>query len=218
MAGVARRDGDHRRRRCVAVTTTVAAADHDASAWMVRAACRGTDPDLFFPGSGEPADEATAVCGRCPVREPCGEYGRDMAGIWGGLRPRERKAGRRRDEGHSRTGVQEPLQQERAGPYSSAGTHTTTKETPPMAAKKKSTAPAATATTADESGVPARAKSTVPKEGTTRCPVCKQTMPVTKFPTVRNAEGVYERSTDECRGCRDTRRAAAKAAAGKGKK
>ena len=59
-----------------------------------RAACRGTDLDLFYPERGEPADPARQVCARCPVRQPCLEYAlsnRITSGIWGGLTERERR-------------------------------------------------------------------------------------------------------------------------------
>lgn len=54
--------------------------------WMSDAACRGLDTDLFFPPCGAPTKDARAVCARCPVKEPCGEYGmEDKYGIFGGL-------------------------------------------------------------------------------------------------------------------------------------
>ncbi|MFJ7947976.1 WhiB family transcriptional regulator [Streptomyces sp. NPDC096354] len=72
--------------------------------WRMQAACRGEDPDLFFPiGSTGPAlvqtEEAKAVCGGCPVRERClewaMEHGQD-SGVWGGLGEAERRALKRR--------------------------------------------------------------------------------------------------------------------------
>lgn len=72
--------------------------------WRTHAACRDEDPDLFFPiGSTGPAlvqtEEAKAVCGRCPVRQPClnwaMEHGQD-SGVWGGLSETERRVLRRR--------------------------------------------------------------------------------------------------------------------------
>ena len=58
-------------------------------AWHHYAACRGADPELFFPGRGSgPPVEALSYCERCPVRPQClssalepGEY--VTAGIWG---------------------------------------------------------------------------------------------------------------------------------------
>ena len=63
--------------------------------WMRDAACRGMDPELFFPERGaSPADyeEARAVCATCPVRQECAEYAvPEKHGIWGGLSERERR-------------------------------------------------------------------------------------------------------------------------------
>jgi hypothetical protein len=47
--------------------------------WMAYGACRGTDPELFFPvsvtgASVEQVSSAKAVCGRCQVRENCLSY------------------------------------------------------------------------------------------------------------------------------------------------
>jgi WhiB family transcriptional regulator, redox-sensing transcriptional regulator len=70
-----------------------------------RAACRDTDPELFFPiGTGGPAlaqiGAAKAVCRRCQVTPECLSWAiltgqRD--GIWGGLDPLERHELRRRE-------------------------------------------------------------------------------------------------------------------------
>jgi len=69
--------------------------------WMQLAACRGLDPDLFFPGRGEPSDAAKLVCATCPVLAECREYGMDEHfGVWGGLGERmrrRRRAGWRRE-------------------------------------------------------------------------------------------------------------------------
>ena len=65
-----------------------------AARWRDRAACRGTDLNLFFPGRGESADPARQVCVRCPVRQLCLEYAlsnRITHGIWGGMTERERR-------------------------------------------------------------------------------------------------------------------------------
>lgn len=64
------------------------------SLWSKNAACRGLDPDLFFPVKGEKTDEAKAVCEDCPVQEECLEYAvkkREKHGIWGGASERERR-------------------------------------------------------------------------------------------------------------------------------
>lgn len=72
--------------------------------WRDEAACRGKDPNLFFPeGQGgstnSQAAAAKAVCAGCPVREPCLEYALIVAmkdGVWGGLSVKERQAEKRR--------------------------------------------------------------------------------------------------------------------------
>lgn len=77
--------------------------DDDDTPWEEEAACRGSDPELFFPVSttGPSIDQirrAKAICARCPVRQPCLAYalatGQDF-GIWGGCDEAERRALRR---------------------------------------------------------------------------------------------------------------------------
>lgn len=72
--------------------------------WRHRAACRGQDPELFFPvGNSGPAllqiAEAKAVCGRCPVADECLSWaltsGQDY-GVWGAMSEDERRALSRR--------------------------------------------------------------------------------------------------------------------------
>ncbi len=69
-------------------------------AWQARAACRGVDPDLFFPErttSNQDVERAKAVCGSCPVRDECLEYGlHDEFGVWGGRAGGDRKKLRNR--------------------------------------------------------------------------------------------------------------------------
>lgn len=66
-------------------------------AWHSEAACRGRDPDLWFPVGREPADEARAACATCRVRAECAEAGRsERFGIWGGLGPGQRRTKRPR--------------------------------------------------------------------------------------------------------------------------
>jgi WhiB family transcriptional regulator, redox-sensing transcriptional regulator len=63
-------------------------------AWRHSAACRGVDPDIFYPVSDEEAEEAKAVCRSCTVRETCLEYAlahRERDGVWGGATERERR-------------------------------------------------------------------------------------------------------------------------------
>jgi WhiB family redox-sensing transcriptional regulator len=62
--------------------------------WRQRAACRGVDPDIFYPVSDEEADEAKAICRGCTVREACLEWAltqRERDGVWGGATERERR-------------------------------------------------------------------------------------------------------------------------------
>ena len=63
-------------------------------AWRQQSACRGVDPDVFYPVSEEEAVEAKAICAVCPVREPCLDYAltnREREGVWGGATERERR-------------------------------------------------------------------------------------------------------------------------------
>lgn len=68
-----------------------------STSWMELGACRGTDPELFFPisltgGAVEQVNAAKAVCGRCAVSKNCLSYAlRTMPhGIWGGTTREER--------------------------------------------------------------------------------------------------------------------------------
>lgn len=65
-----------------------------AADWRYRAACRGADLEVFFPGRGQPAEPARQICAGCPVRQPCLEYALSHGiknGIWGGLTDRDRR-------------------------------------------------------------------------------------------------------------------------------
>lgn len=62
--------------------------------WRQKAACRGVDPEIFYPVSDEDAGPAKSICGACPVREACLEYAlttRERDGVWGGATERERR-------------------------------------------------------------------------------------------------------------------------------
>lgn len=67
--------------------------------WRSEAACRDTDPDLFFPvGTTGPAIEqiesAKAVCRQCCAQSECLEYAlatNQDSGIWGGTAEEERR-------------------------------------------------------------------------------------------------------------------------------
>lgn len=60
---------------------------------FTNAACAGTDPESFFPDSGESLVVVKKVCAGCPERLPCLKYGLEnlVDGVWGGVarRPRE---------------------------------------------------------------------------------------------------------------------------------
>ena len=63
-------------------------------AWRQRAACRGVDPDIFYPVSEDDAAEAKNICDQCTVRETCLEFAlanRERDGVWGGATERERR-------------------------------------------------------------------------------------------------------------------------------
>lgn len=54
--------------------------------WHRFAACRGQGTDAFFPGPGESAEPAKAVCAGCSVIEACQRAGAAAGGfgVWGG--------------------------------------------------------------------------------------------------------------------------------------
>lgn len=59
----------------------------DPPAWHQQAACRGSNPDAFYPEQGQwtVAAAAKAICATCPVARPCAEAGaHEVYGIWGG--------------------------------------------------------------------------------------------------------------------------------------
>jgi WhiB family redox-sensing transcriptional regulator len=70
------------------------AKDNRKLAWRQKAACRGVDPDIFYPVSDEDAEDAKAICGSCPVQQACLEWAlavREKDGVWGGATERERR-------------------------------------------------------------------------------------------------------------------------------
>ena len=75
----------------------------DETDWRKLAACRDTDPDLFFPvGTTGPAieqiDNAKAVCQTCEAQVPCLEFALSTnqdSGVWGGTSEEERRKLRR---------------------------------------------------------------------------------------------------------------------------
>ena len=61
--------------------------------WRQSAACRGVDPEIFYPASEE-AVVAKAVCASCAVREACLEFAlasRERDGVWGGATEKDRR-------------------------------------------------------------------------------------------------------------------------------
>jgi WhiB family transcriptional regulator, redox-sensing transcriptional regulator len=87
----------------VAITAHLSADVTLAKDWRVDAACRDTNPDLFFPvGSTGTAVEqiasAKAVCAMCPACDPCLRYAiatNQDSGVWGGTSEEERRKIRR---------------------------------------------------------------------------------------------------------------------------
>jgi WhiB family redox-sensing transcriptional regulator len=67
---------------------------HIDASWRRHGACRGLDPDMFFPQTDEEAGPAKAVCAGCGVRERCLDHAlgyRERDGVWGGMTERERR-------------------------------------------------------------------------------------------------------------------------------
>ena len=73
--------------------------DWDADDWRRLAACRSTEPDLFFPvGTTGPAvdqiEAAKRVCRSCEALEPCLDFAlatNQESGVWGGTSEEERR-------------------------------------------------------------------------------------------------------------------------------
>ena len=63
--------------------------------WRLRGACRGLDPDVFFPlNEEEDVHRAKVVCNTCVVQQQCLEFAlanRESEGIWGGATEKERR-------------------------------------------------------------------------------------------------------------------------------
>ena len=91
--------------------------------WRDRAACRGADLHVFFPGRGESAEPARQICARCPVREPCLDYAIShgiVHGVWGGLAERDRRALRTRHVSAARRERDEAITTAAATGYTTA--------------------------------------------------------------------------------------------------
>ena len=68
------------------------------TAWQDSAACKGMDPDTFFPGQGGDVRLPKSICATCPVSAQCLDAAlvcRDTVGIWAGTGERERRRMRR---------------------------------------------------------------------------------------------------------------------------
>lgn len=71
----------------------------DERPWVVFAACKDADPELFFPSSKYEEREALALCRICPVQRECLDYAfdaKEVFGIWGGLSEKQRRTAFRR--------------------------------------------------------------------------------------------------------------------------
>ena len=95
-----------------ALATNAALANADYG-WRREAACRDTNPELFFPvGTTGTAlvqiDRARQVCGECEVRSECLDFALETnqdSGVWGGLSEEERRVIRRQRLGRGRLTV-----------------------------------------------------------------------------------------------------------------
>jgi len=63
--------------------------------WRLRGACRGLDPEIFYPATEEEdIQRAKVVCNTCVVQQQCLEFAlanRESEGIWGGATEKERR-------------------------------------------------------------------------------------------------------------------------------
>lgn len=89
------------------ITVTAPATTRDTTDWRDQAACRGEDPDLFFPYPGETIriENAKAICRSCPVWMECLQWATEqrVEGVWGGTTEEERRPGRGQRRKHSGT-------------------------------------------------------------------------------------------------------------------
>ena len=68
-------------------------SNREARDWVNRAACRGTDVEVFFMENGETA-RAKRICARCDVQAECLAYALangEKHGVWGGYTTSARK-------------------------------------------------------------------------------------------------------------------------------
>jgi WhiB family redox-sensing transcriptional regulator len=88
----------HKVEERVLLTTTI------TTDWRDLAACRDSEPALFFPiGTTGPAvdqiEAAIAICATCPVQEGCLQYALETnqeSGVWGGYAEDDRRRLRKR--------------------------------------------------------------------------------------------------------------------------
>lgn len=72
-------------------------AAHDAAAhWRLAGACRGKDPELWFPerSNSKEARAAKRTCAECPVKSRCLEWAVEVGvefGVWGGTTYADRR-------------------------------------------------------------------------------------------------------------------------------
>ena len=62
--------------------------------WRHQAACKGMNPNIFFPtrGGNDTLSFARSVCASCPVRTQCFQEGcAEYAGVWGGKSSTQRR-------------------------------------------------------------------------------------------------------------------------------
>lgn len=93
-----------------------AAAEEDRRDWWRWAACRESDPELFFPVTAHgPAREdiarAKAVCAGCRVRRQCLQFAlstHQLHGVWGGTTEEERQLHLRRERAAATAGRMRP--------------------------------------------------------------------------------------------------------------
>jgi WhiB family redox-sensing transcriptional regulator len=68
--------------------------DRQREVWMEQAACRSSDPNVFYPNRGDSTEPAKAICRDCPVRQDCLDHAidqRETQGVWGSMSVRERR-------------------------------------------------------------------------------------------------------------------------------
>ena len=88
----------------MATTTLTIRTEEVTTEWRELAACRDSEPNLFFPiGSTGPAVEqieaAKVICAACAVQDECLQYALESnqeSGVWGGYAEDERRRLRKR--------------------------------------------------------------------------------------------------------------------------